>query len=136
VRRRWFLRQQTAVFYTFYEVARSVRFGRAAPFVAAVLIVAAGGLTLLVALDALALAAGGVTMWPISKTPRSIASVAILGGYFVWDRFACPERVALLESIYSRQPRELGYHRRLKVTAFVVVLAGIYLTLARMQGAA
>jgi hypothetical protein len=125
VRWRWFEGQLEAVFYTFYEMFRGMGLRRSAPIVAAIAFVMLGGATLLIALDVFALAAGRVSTWPISQAPRSIAGIAVLGGYFVWDRFACPERIALLESLHASEAEAQRYRRRLKVAAFVAVLIAI-----------
>jgi hypothetical protein len=123
-------RELGAIFYTFYELARNMGLRRFAPHLAVVLLVATGGTALLVLLDLIAHAAGRVSMWPISQAPRSIAGVAILGGYFIWDRFASPERIALLQSLHSTSSPQNRKRRRLKAAALVLILSGSYLALS------
>jgi hypothetical protein len=84
----WLKRELGGLFYTFYELFFAARLRRFAPYLASILLVAAAGVVLLVILDMFAVAYGKVTTAPLSHTPRSIAAVAIVGGYYIWDRFA------------------------------------------------
>jgi multidrug transporter EmrE-like cation transporter len=122
-------RELGQLFYTFYEVARGIGFRRFAPFLAVMIFVVVSGVALIVALDVIALGAGRVSYGGISRAPRSVAGAAILGGYFIWDQFASPERIALLESLDATSPPERRVRRRVKTLALVVVLAAAYLAL-------
>jgi hypothetical protein len=127
----WLERELGGLFYTFYELFFAARLRRIAPYLASILLVASAGVVLLVILDLFAVAYGKVTTAPLSHTPRSIAAVAIVGGYYIWDRFACPERIALLESLDATASPEKRLRRRLKTVAFAGILALLFLAVFR-----
>jgi hypothetical protein len=118
----WFERELGGLFYTFHEFFRAARLGRLAPFLATAMLVAAAGVVLLILLDLFAVAYGKVTTRPPGQGPRSIAAVAIFAGYYLWDRFACPERIALLESLDATASPHKRQRRRLKTVAFTAAL--------------
>jgi murein DD-endopeptidase MepM/ murein hydrolase activator NlpD len=126
---RWIEKQLEGVFYTFLEIFLAIGLRRLAPFLASILFIALAALVLLVLLDALALAADGAKIWGISQAPRSIAGVAILGGYYVWNNFASAERVGLLHAFHSNTTPARRFRRRLKVAALVALLVAAYLSL-------
>lgn len=113
-------RELEALFYTLYEAARVA--GQFAPALAILLLVVLGGAALLLVFDVISIVVGRATTWPMAQTPRSIAGVAIFGGYFVWNRFANPEQMATLQKVYSAEPDKLRARRRLKVVALALVL--------------
>ena len=121
----WFERELGGLFLTFHELFVAVRLRRLAPFLASVLLVTAAGVVLLVLLDLLAIAYGQITQSPLGHTPRSIAGIAIFGGYYVWDHFACAERIALLESLDASTPPGRRFRRRLKAAAFLALLVAV-----------
>ena len=127
----WLERELGGLFYTFYELFFAARLRRLAPFLAAILLVAAAGVVLLVILDVFAVAYGKVTTAPLSQAPRSIAAVAIVGGYYIWDRFACPERIALLTSLDATASPGKRLHRRLKTVAFTGILLMLFLSVLK-----
>ena len=114
-----FERELGGLFYSFYELFVAARLRRLAPYLACVLFVATAGVVLLVLLDVLALAYGRVTTAPLGQAPRSIAGIAIFSGYYVWERFANPERIALFESLDSTAAPGKRSRRRLKSVAFI-----------------
>ena len=124
---RWIEKQLEGGFYTFLEVFLAIGLRRLAPFFASILFIALAGLVLLVLLDALALGADGAKILGISQAPRSIAGVAILGGYYVWNNFASAERVGLLHAFHSNTTPARRFRRRLKVVALVALLVAAYL---------
>ena len=126
---RWIEKQLEGVFYTFLESFSGIGLHRLAPLLASVLLIALGGLTLLVLLDAIAVAAGNPKLWGVSQAPRSSAGAAILGGYYVWNNFACHERVELLRFFHSSTTPARRLQRRLKVVALIAVLVAAYLSL-------
>lgn len=127
---RWFDRQLEDIFYTFYELLCGVGLRKIAPFCAVVMLIAVIGVALLAVLDAFAFAAGAVTIGPIFETPRSIAGVAILSGYFLWGRLASPERIALMESLAATSAPSSRNQRRLKVAALVSVLILVFVLMS------
>jgi hypothetical protein len=120
----WFERELGGLFYSFYELFVAARLRRLAPYLACVAFVATAGVALLVLLDVLAVAYGRVTA-PLGQAPRSIAGIAIFSGYYVWERFASPERIALFESLDSSAAPGKRTRRRLKSVAFIGILLAL-----------
>jgi hypothetical protein len=129
---RWFDRQLEDIFFTFYEGVSAIGLRSFAPFLAVVLLIAAIGVALLSVLDAFAFAAGALSVFPPFQAPRSLASAAILSGYFLWGRLASPERIEAMEAANSAMTPSRQYHRRLKVAALVAVLILVYVLLSEM----
>jgi hypothetical protein len=125
-----FDRELGGFFFTCYEAARALGLGRFAPFMAVIAFTVAIGAGLLVVFDILAHVTGRASTWPISQRPRSLAGAAVLGGYFIWDRFASPERIALLESLDSTSSHESRRQRRVKAAAVFLILGATCLALS------
>jgi hypothetical protein len=122
----WFNRQLEDVFFTFYEGIIAIGLRSMAPFLAIILLIAGIGIVLLCVLDAFAFAARAVSIIPVYQAPRSLATAAILSGYFLWGRLASPERIEAMEVSNSLVPPNERYQRRLKVAALVAVFVLVY----------
>jgi hypothetical protein len=57
------------------------------------------------------------------RSPRSLAAVGVLGGYFLWDRFASPEAISFMRADHSDEPGPDRARRRLRVALYVLVVA-------------
>lgn len=114
-------RELTEFYYTVYESLCRLGMKRVAPLFAGLTLVAAGGALLLIVFGAGARAAGHVIDLHVNR--RAAAGIAVMAGYFVWNGFASPDRIAFLESDYSDEPAAERRVRRQKTAAVIVTLA-------------
>jgi len=118
-------REASALFYTLYELFRSIGLRRGAPLLATALMIVVIGALLLLALNTLAAAVGQMVELPFAHAPRSIAALGIFGGYLVWDKLASPDRIAFLEADHLDEPVKERRARRGKVAIFALALAAL-----------
>jgi len=135
MRLRGFERELSSVFYTLYEAMCYLGLTRAAPLMAALLLVVlVGGLALLV-FGVLSLAAGHPLELNAFRSARSLAGLGVLGGYFLWYRFASPERISFLRADYSDEPSADRAGRRLRVALYLLLVAlSLWLLTASVSG--
>ena len=131
MRWRWLDAKMSTTFFTFHETARAIGLGRASPLVATALMITLGGALLLVIIDLCAIGAGQVARLPGMQTPRGVAGAAVLGGYFVWNEYASPERIAPMESLRASESAAQRKRRRIKVWGLAVLVAVGLLELSR-----
>jgi hypothetical protein len=118
-----FGRELSAVFYTLYEAACYVGLARTAPLIAALLLVVLIAGFVLLILSGLSIAAGYPLKLNAFRSPRSLAGLAVVAGYFVWNRFASPGGISFIRADYSDEPGKDRTRRRLRVTLYVMTLA-------------
>jgi hypothetical protein len=86
------------------------------------LVVLAGGLFFVI-LGVLSVAAGYPLKLNAFRSPRSLAGLGVLGGYFLWNRFASPEAISFVRADYSDEPAADRASRRLRVALYVLIVA-------------
>ena len=104
MRLRGFTRELTSVFYTLYESLCYIGLARTAPFMATVLLLVLVGGLFVVILGIFSFAAGYPLKLNAFRSPRSLAGLGVLGGYFLWQRFASPEGISFIRADYSDEP--------------------------------
>jgi len=116
-------RELSSVYYTLYEAMCYIGLGRTAPLVATLLLVVLAGGSFFVILGVLSVAAGHPLQLNAFRSPRSLAGLAVLGGYFLWNRFASPEATSFVRTDYSDEPGVDRDSRRLRVGFYVLIVA-------------
>jgi hypothetical protein len=97
----------------------------AAPLVATFLLAILLGGMLLVVLGILGVLAGHPLKLYGFRFARSVATLAVVGGYFLWNGFASPDSVALTCTAYLNERDADRKRRRWRVAVYVLLVAAM-----------